>query len=259
MPGPIRIFEPDDSDHKGVDRGNGSLRDSAADRRNGFVPRHIANEPPPNGGDVARRLAFRNLEKLAGTLETAEDVLAMHKQIVDGPQPRDWLPSFSGDAWPDQPAIERWRKANEHYVRVAEQVRMAREGVERAYRETHRSRYWDSVHDQRLEELREHYGSEGPQYEMLVERVAALDTRLRQIEASERDDSEGEYRSLSELHLRYLAQLQKHTESTKSESYAGVQEALARMLTAIEREIRPTSPQIWARIAEVVVAEVGVA
>jgi hypothetical protein len=97
--------------------------------------------------------------------------------------------------------------------------------------------------------LMEEYGDLGPQYRMLVERMAAVDTRIKLMERSGRDIEVSELEALHKLHLSYVNQLQKYTEAQKSETLTKqTQDTVSAVMVIIEHRIATTNPQLWREI-----------
>ena len=93
------------------------------------------------------------------------------------------------------------------------------------------------------------YGDLGPQYRMLVDRMAAVDTRIHVMERSGRDVDPGEFSELHKTHLAYVNQLQKYTEAQKSETLnKQTQDTVSAVMVIIEHRIANTNPQLWREI-----------
>lgn len=89
----------------------------------------------------------------------------------------------------------------------------------------------------------------GPHYRLLCERVAALQTRLRQMETSGRSYSAQEHSTLNSQLLSYVNQLQKYTESMKTESISKESQAVAEAILAlVERHLAASQPDLWLAI-----------
>ena len=103
--------------------------------------------------------------------------------------------------------------------------------------------------EQTREELLREYGDLGPQYRMLVDRMAAVDTRIHVMERSGRDVDPGEFSELHKTHLSYVNQLQKYTEAQKSETLnKQTQDTVSAVMVIIEHRIANTNPQLWREI-----------
>lgn len=69
-------------------------------------------------------------------------------------------------------------------------------------------------------DLTTQYGQHGPQYDLLVGLAASVRARMFTLEGLLTTESRAEYESLSKLFVQTVGQLQKYTETTKSESYS---------------------------------------
>lgn len=99
------------------------------------------------------------------------------------------------------------------------------------------------------DDLMEHYGDLGPQYRLLVERLAAIDAKLNIIDNSQRDVSIQEISELNKLHTSLMNQLQRYTEATKTESLTRqTQETIQQLLIIVEHKVAPSNPQLWREI-----------
>lgn len=104
---------------------------------------------------------------------------------------------------------------------------------------------FQQVHD----DLMEHYGDLGPQYRLLVERMAAVDAKLNIIESSTRDVPPTELIELNKLHTSLMNQLQRYTEATKTESLTRqTQETIQQLMIIVEHRVSPANPQLWREI-----------
>ena len=108
--------------------------------------------------------------------------------------------------------------------------------------------YFQMYTDARAALLAE-YGDLGPQYRMLIERMAAIDTKLKLIERSGRDVDPAEFEGLHKTHLAYVNQLQKYTEAQKTESLSKqTQDTVSAVMLIIEHRISAINPQLWREI-----------
>jgi len=100
-----------------------------------------------------------------------------------------------------------------------------------------------------LDSLLSEYGDLGPQYRLLVERMASVDTRIKIMERSGRDIETSELEALHKLHLSYLNQLQKYTEAQKTESLSKqTQDTVSAVMVIIEHRLAATNPGLWREI-----------
>lgn len=96
--------------------------------------------------------------------------------------------------------------------------------------------------------LLEEYGHLGPQYRIMVARLAELDFRAEAARSSGRDISTEELVKLNGAVISTIAQLQKYNESTKSESLSKDRNELAyALLSLLEGIIAPSQPGLWAQ------------
>lgn len=93
------------------------------------------------------------------------------------------------------------------------------------------------------------YGDLGPHYRILCGRLAEMVYRAEVQRGSGRDLPTTEMLGLNDAILKTINQLQKFTESTKSESLSKDRDALAvALLGVIERIVAPQAPNLWAAI-----------
>jgi flagellar hook-basal body complex protein FliE len=103
--------------------------------------------------------------------------------------------------------------------------------------------------EQTRDSLLAEYGDLGPHYRILVDRMAAVDTRIHIMERSGRDVDPGEFSELHKTHLSYVNQLQKYTESQKSETLTKqTQDTVSAVMVIIEHRIANQNPQLWREI-----------
>lgn len=101
--------------------------------------------------------------------------------------------------------------------------------------------------------LIDEYGGRGPQYEILCGMLADLEYQRAQTRSSGRDVVITEVVALNQAVLSTINQLQKFTESTKSESLSKDRNELGvALMTIMEKHFLATQPQLWAKaLAEV--------
>lgn len=137
-------------------------------------------------------------------------------------------------------AYRRWYDAQHQAVQLEQETR--RRKLESL------SLYMRTYEDTR-QSLMAEYGDLGPQYRMLVERMAAVDTRIKIVERSGRDVDPGEFSEMHKTHLSYVNQLQKFTEAQKTESLSKqTQDTVAAVMVIIEHRIAGENPQLWREI-----------
>jgi hypothetical protein len=137
-------------------------------------------------------------------------------------------------------AYRRWYDAQNQAVSLEQETRRRKlESLSLYMRE------WDATRAGLMDE----YGDLGPQYRMLVERMAAVDTRIKVMERSGRDVDPGEFAELHKTHLSYVNQLQKYTEAQKTESLSKqTQDTVQAIMVIIEHRIANQNPQMWREI-----------
>lgn len=204
--------------------------------------------------DSTATYAREHLRELEHQYRVAQDVLRYQTDLVEGPPPIDW---DSDKTWPSNAALNVWRGAQSHWSALGKDLQAARDAVSRTDREGVRDDRAEAEYEQLVAALRDQYSGGGPQYEVLVRRLAALDVRLAVGERSRRDVPTDEYKALHDLHLKYVAQLQRHTESLKSESIQPVQDAITRLIQIAERRIKPVNAQLWGELVNDITAAVG--
>lgn len=135
-------------------------------------------------------------------------------------------------------AYRRWYEVAEQAHRLAEELR--RKTIEIVDTPTYTSAY-----DATLEELLGQFDG-GPHYRLLCERVAALTTRLKQMETSGRSYSTAEHSALNGQVLSYINQLQKYTEAMKTETISRESQAVAEaILGLVEKHLAVSQPDLF--------------
>jgi|SRR5215467_650223 len=130
-------------------------------------------------------------------------------------------------------SYRRWFEISQQAVDLSEKVRKAKLEV--------------LVDNSKLiQSLKDQFDGGGPHYDLLCERVAGLHSRLRAMEASGRDFTPSEHAQLNNQLLGYINQLQKYTESMKSESISReTREAVEEVLRIVERHLGTTYLEVW--------------
>ena len=137
-------------------------------------------------------------------------------------------------------AYRRWYDAQNQGVSLEQEIR--RRKLESL------SLYMRQYEDTRTALLAE-YGDLGPQYRLLIERMAAVDTRIKVMERSGRDVDTSEFSELHKTHLSYVNQLQKYTEAQKTESMSKqTQDTVSAVMVIIEHRLAATNPSLWREI-----------
>lgn len=103
------------------------------------------------------------------------------------------------------------------------------------------------------DELLQQYGDLGTHYRILCQTLAQNQAKLQQLNLSERDVPVDEYIKLSDLNTKLIAQLQKYTEATRSQTVSQDLQTLAEeLMHVVERCIGPTQPKLFADIVRAV-------
>ncbi len=85
--------------------------------------------------------------------------------------------------------------------------------------------------------LKKHYKGRGPQYEMLCRQTAEWQARL----TTYADIAPtAELKEFSRLHLNYLAELKRHTESTKTANTSDIDTIMAEVIKIVEARLGPS-------------------
>jgi hypothetical protein len=104
---------------------------------------------------------------------------------------------------------------------------------------------YEKVYRQTLKDLQEQFDG-GPHYDLLCERVAGLHVRLKRMEASNREYPAADHARLNQQLLGYINQLQKYTESMKSESISREAQSVAeKILMIVEHHLATSYPELW--------------
>lgn len=118
---------------------------------------------------------------------------------------------------------------------------------------------WATRENELYKHMTHTYGGNGPAYEMLCRQLAEIRTRVEQVRASGRDIPPEEFDRIHKLQVSVIAQIQKHTETTKSETLTrDVNAAALAILHLIESEVADEYPTLWVRIVNRVQQRLGV-
>lgn len=116
---------------------------------------------------------------------------------------------------------------------------------------------WRELYDRLLQQLMAAYGHLGPQYQLLVRRLAFAEVKLEQMEEAGARDS-NEWRRAAREVRDLIASLQKYTEAEKKEVVsAEVQEAVLAVLEIVGNHISNRYPLVWQAIVHEVETRVG--
>lgn len=131
-------------------------------------------------------------------------------------------------------AYARWHKLTQDADELAERARRSRASTDfsKLYRDT-------------LRQLEEEFDG-GPHYHLLCERVAGLHMRLKEMERAGRAYPPAEHARLNQQLLGYINQLQKYTETMKSESISKEAQGVAeKILLIVEKNLATSYPELW--------------
>lgn len=203
--------------------------------------RLVGSEPPRSGPladpnlDLAARLVLvlQALAMARAELTEAQATLAALEQdgAAEGPQGRRKIATARAAV---RTAYVRWHELTKDADELAERCRRARTSTDhgKLYAET-------------LRQLREEFDG-GPHYELLCERVAGLHVRLQEMEQAGRAYPPTEHARLNAQLLAYVNQLQKYTETMKSESISREAQGVAeKILMIVEKNLATSYPELW--------------
>jgi hypothetical protein len=153
----------------------------------------------------------------------------------------------------DQPdeldlARKNVRNAYRRWSEIADQAQNLSESLRRKTLELPNTVVFQEEYNLLLGQLQSQFDG-GPHYELLCERVAGLTVKLRQLESSGRSYSPAEHSQLNAQLLSYINQLQKYTESMKSESISRESQAVAEhILALVEKHCSSSYPELYLAI-----------
>lgn len=137
------------------------------------------------------------------------------------------------------------RNAYRRWSEIADQSQMLSEHLRRTKLEIPDTEAFKTEYDHVLAELQGQFDG-GPHYRLLCERVAGLHVRLKQMETSGRAYAAAEHSALNSQLLSYVNQLQKYTESMKSENITKESQAVAEAILAlVEKHLSASQPDLW--------------
>ena len=144
--------------------------------------------------------------------------------------------------------VHRWHQADDRCTRAeaeAQRERSRQAGLAAS----------EARRDALTAEFAERYNALGPQYAVLVPRIAALAASLEQLEQDPLAATRTEWLTLTKRLEGLVAGVQRYTESQKTEVLvkAQIENALIGLLQIVEREMLD-QPQRWLRITEAVEA-----
>lgn len=105
--------------------------------------------------------------------------------------------------------------------------------------------------------LTQQYGDLGPQYNLIVDRLIAVVLQAESLEANPHIFDPEEHSKLVYQTKALVDQLQKHTETTKTEALISkrVEQQAYRIVEIIERVVLPQSPVLWQSVVQTLESE----
>lgn len=130
--------------------------------------------------------------------------------------------------------IGRWRELSTHYQQTVEAYKREQARVDAMTRDLTASE-WEAETDAWRQKLLDRYGSYGEQYRILCTVIAPLVVRVEKANAGALRLTPGEMNDLTRTLNSLIAQLQKHTESTKTQSESLTRGAMI-VLRVVDRQ-----------------------
>lgn len=204
------------------------------------LPMNGAGPPPPEptifeDPDLDPELRLR---RVLEALRRAHDEWDEACRIADDIDPQDN---------PDELELARRnvRNAYRRWSEISDQAHMLAEDLRRKQLELPTSQEYQPLYESTLNGLMAQFDG-GPHYQLLCERVAGLHVRLKQMETSGRAYAPAEHQALNNQLLSYVNQLQKYTESMKSENITKESQAVAEaILGLVEKHLSISQPDLW--------------
>lgn len=171
-------------------------------------------------------------------LTRAEQNLALQEQVLAN------LAARLHEAEAEGPA--KYQTIAERYSRQVEIVGEATDKVERLRAALDASEAWARRAAELRVALQEEYRARGPQYTILIDELVAAVLHAEQLRQSGREVPTLEMRVAQRTVMDLTAQLQKYTESTKSEAMQTVRkQTLIAVLEVCDRVIGSRQPELW--------------
>jgi len=202
---------------------------------NGTVP-----PPPPeptifDEPDLDPELRLR---RVLEALRRAYDEWDECCRIADDIDPQDQPDELEMARRNVRNAYRRWSEISDQAAQLAEELR-------RKQLELPQTEHFERIYKDVLSGLLAQFDG-GPHYRMLCERAAGLHTRLKLMETSGRSYAPAEHQALNNQLLSYVNQLQKYTESMKSENITKESQAVAEaILGLVEKHLSTSQPDLW--------------
>ena len=109
---------------------------------------------------------------------------------------------------------------------------------------------WKRREHKLFRELTAQYAGRGPVYELLCQRLAEITVLMEQRREAGSGDAD-EYVKLMQAQNQTIAQLQKYTEATKSESLSKeAREVALGLMRVIEGIVAPRAPELWSDVVQ---------
>jgi hypothetical protein len=203
----------------------------------------------PTLDDAERLRALLREQRLA------YDLLQTVRQSLDEAAQRDIIPSSREiRAWTE--LQDRWNQISRWTEEV--RARLARSQLAFSDKPPYphvgaaSQNHWTKLYRGYVEELKEKYAELGPQYDLLCEQVAAAHVRHQQmLAAGPGEVPSEEFVGMLRSAREGIAQLQRYTESTKSEAIdRASQAATLAVLQIVSVYVSETNPEAWSAIVE---------
>lgn len=184
-------------------------------------------------------IVFEDSRSLLGVLE--EEIRRI-KEMLDSAYDDAVAAKFQGK---DQ---QRYFNAAQNLSTLVDRYMKERERVERDERDREMSEAWQAETEKEAARLLAYYARYGPHYVVLCEALAPLVVKLRKSHAGGIRLTPGEQTDLTRTAMNLVGQLQKHTESTKTESTL-TSEIAVKVLGIVEHHVS-NQPELWQRIVK---------
>lgn len=198
-------------------------------------PDYIDDDDPAFPARLSLERAQDLLDSLGSELQRAKRLMDMayEQASADGSDPKD---------------RQRYFNASQVWSRLIDQFSREQQRVEAMERDQQLSAAWQQEADDLAAHLTARYERYGPHYILLCQSVAPLVIKLRKSYSGGIRLTPSEQTDLLRAIMQIVGQLQKHTESTKTE--AGMSHDIAtRVLKVVEAHL-VQQPNTWAEIVQ---------
>lgn len=168
--------------------------------------------------------ASDSLEAVYDKIRETRELMDVLKERIDHGQER------AGD-------LQNWTKLNQRYESLVTYYRAQMADQEKRSSEQTVAEFWDKERERLERKLLRQYGGKGEQYQVLCSALAPLATKLQQSYSGGIYLSTNEQNQIATTIQALIAQLQRHTESTKTETYAETKQAILGVLNIVERHL----------------------